>query len=95
MYTGCGSLYINDMMDLDMNFRVAPEIYTITSAFDYSTNSGMLLQLLASDASGSGLANPLVMYQGWYAATTNTTFMDLSDEQMTALGTWTSLQVNS
>jgi hypothetical protein len=68
------------MMDLGMNFRVAPEIYSITSAFDYSTNSGMTLQMLASDASGAGLANPLVMYQGWYAATTNTTVMGLSDE---------------
>jgi hypothetical protein len=37
-------------MDLQMNFRVAPEIYNITSAFDYSSNSNLVLQLLASDA---------------------------------------------
>ena len=54
------------MSDLGMNFRVQPEIYNITNEFDYALYPELVLDLLASDASGTGMANPLVMYSAWY-----------------------------
>jgi hypothetical protein len=83
------------MMDLQMNFRVAPEIYNITDAFDYSYNANLVLQLLASESAGPGFANPLAMYQGYYSATVgNTNFLGLTTEQFNAIGTWTTAQIN-
>lgn len=43
-----------------------PEIFEITNEFDYSVDPDLITMLLASDASGSGLANPQVMYDGWF-----------------------------
>lgn len=65
-YSGCESLFFVTMMDLGMNFRVAPEIYNITTSFDISINN-MTESLLASNASGYGLANPQNMYDGYMA----------------------------
>jgi hypothetical protein len=61
-----------------MNFRVAPEIFWSTDAFDYALYPDLVEALLASDASGSGMANPSVVYSAWYAATMNQTYGDLT-----------------
>jgi hypothetical protein len=53
------------MLDLGMNFKVAPEIYNLTDAFDYAVYPDLVESMLASNASGEGLANPLVVYNAW------------------------------
>jgi hypothetical protein len=78
-----------------MNFRVAPEIYNITSAFDYAQDQAMVLALLDADpTNANSLADPLTVYNGWFAATNNETYKDLTETQMSALGTYFSMQMN-
>jgi len=82
------------MNDLGMDFRVNPEISNFTDAFDYSTDPNTILNLLASDTAGYGFANPTAMYQGYFAGQNNMTYSGLTDAQMTAIGQWSTYQVN-
>ena len=44
------------MMDLGMNFKVAPEIYNFTADINLTTASILL------STTGTGLTNPVIMY---------------------------------
>lgn len=68
-FTNCGNLMYYSMSDLEMNFRTQPEIYNITSDFDYAQDQTMLLKMLDADPTNpDSLADPLTMYNGWFAA---------------------------